>query len=134
MPVVRGDTVPLDPITGERTICCAFDVSGEESLVTIAQTEAETLIAEYESGINVHTQSTSRVMGLKDDEEPSKEDRNHIKRLGISIPYGRTDYGISKEFNITEEEAASLRQRFLQGMPEYAAKFEQLKQRIITAS
>lgn len=64
------------------------------------------LIEAFEKGIDIHSQTASRLFGVPPEEVTSNM-RRMAKTINFGIIYGMSDYGLSKELGIHKKEAAS---------------------------
>jgi DNA polymerase-1 len=64
------------------------------------------LIEAFERGIDIHSQTASKLFGVRP-EEVTPNMRRMAKTINFGIIYGMSDYGLSKELGIHKREAAS---------------------------
>lgn len=74
------------------------------------------MIADIESGMDIHRQTASEVFGIPQDEVTS-EQRNAAKSANFGLMYGRGANAIAQEYKIPKHQAEQLRKTFFQKYP-----------------
>jgi len=94
------------------------DYKGAELRVLAAMSGDMFLSHVFAEGRDLHDEVARHFFGANFDEQ----DRMKAKTINFGIPYGRSEYSIAEQFNITEEEARSLIQAWFERAPQ-AAEF-----------
>lgn len=81
-------------------VLLAFDYSQIELRVLAHLSEDEALIQAFHSGLDIHTQTASEVMGVPLD-LVTKEQRSAAKAVNFGIVYGMSSFGLSKGIHQT---------------------------------
>ncbi len=76
----------------------------------------EHLIEAFNSDIDVHTLTASRVFGVKID-EVTKDMRRKAKAVNFGIVYGQSKYGLAKNLNISNTQAQEFIDKYFESYP-----------------
>lgn len=79
----------------------------------------EHLIEAFNSNIDVHTLTASKVFGVPI-EEVTKDMRRKAKAVNFGIVYGQSKYGLAKSLNISNNEAGDFIDRYFDSYPKIA--------------
>lgn len=119
-------TVPIRTETGRKIrrafiaprgyLLLSSDYSQIELRILAHVTGDENLIDAFKRGEDIHT-STASFLWDKPKEEVSFEERRKAKVVNFGITYGMSPFGLSKELDITREEAASIIERYFSTYP-----------------
>ncbi len=96
-------------------IICA-DYSQIELRILAHFSEDENLIRTFERKEDIHSYTASLITG-KDVKDITPEERRKAKTVNFGICYGISPFGLSKELNVTPDEAASLIALFFANFP-----------------
>lgn len=96
-------------------IICA-DYSQIELRILAHFSEDDNLIKAFERGEDIHSYTASLITG-KDLKNITPEERRKAKTVNFGICYGISPFGLSKELNITPDEAAGLIALFFANFP-----------------
>ena len=88
----------------ENSLILSADYSQIELRLLAHVSEDENLLAAFNDGIDVHTQTASKVFGVTP-EDVTKEMRRKAKAVNFGIVYGQSKYGLAKSINVSVEEA-----------------------------
>ncbi len=92
------------------------DYSQVELRILAHLSEDEELISTFESGEDLHTKTAAEIFGAGKDEVDEKM-RDRAKRVNFGIVYGITEYGLSRDLGISQEEAKEYIDRFFNLYP-----------------
>ncbi len=81
------------------------------------------LIAAFEAGTDIHTETASRVFGV-DKKKVSGEQRAKAKMVSYGLAYGMEAYGLGQRLNIPTEEAAEILDAYFVAFPSVKAYME----------
>ncbi len=118
-------TVP----NGHKMITC--DYSGQELRVLAQITGDPALIDTFNKGKDMHLSTANDFFNLGIDEEDLyegspkiedlkefyKDERNKAKTINFGMAYGKGAYGFSQDFNISEEEAQDILDKYFAALP-----------------
>lgn len=104
-------------------IILSADYSQIELRLLAHVSDDENLIKAFNSGIDVHTLTASKVFGVKV-EDVTKEMRYKSKAVNFGIIYGQTRYGLAKGLNITPFEAQDFIDKYFKTYPKVKAYME----------
>ncbi|NLM07154.1 MAG: DNA polymerase I [Tissierellia bacterium] len=76
----------------------------------------ENMIAAFNDGIDIHTKTASEVFNVSID-EVTTEMRSRAKAVNFGIIYGISDYGLSRDLNISRAEAKEYIEGYLDNFP-----------------
>jgi DNA polymerase I len=97
-------------------ILCA-DYSQIELRILAALSRDDAMISAFTRGDDVHAIVASRIFGLGDSGEVTKEQRNRAKAVSYGIPYGISPSGLAQQLNIGKAEARDLITGFCAAYP-----------------
>lgn len=95
------------------------DYSQIEMRVMADASGDEHLINAFQSGVDFHTDTASKVYGVKAD-EITPEMRAHVKQMNYGLAYGLSAYGLSSRIGVSVSQATEL-------MEDYFATFGQVR-------
>lgn len=98
--------------SGYRMITC--DYSGQELRVLAHITGCEPMIKAFKEGADFH-QATADRFGV---------DRTKAKAINFGVAYGKSAYGFSQDWGVTEEEAQKFLDDYFESFPEIKSKIE----------
>lgn len=122
---IRQAFVPSDRA---NYLIMSADYSQIELRLLAHVSEDEHLIEAFNSGIDVHTLTASKVFELPI-EEVTKEMRYKAKAVNFGIVYGQSKYGLAKALKITPVEAENFINKYFETYPkinEYMSKMVEL--------
>jgi DNA polymerase I len=97
-------------------IMCA-DYSQIELRILAALSGDETMIAAFQSGIDIHSFVAARIFSVADESQVSSTQRSRAKAVSYGIPYGISVYGLSRELGSSLEQAKRLMDDFHRAFP-----------------
>ena len=114
---------------GYKMVTC--DYSGQEVAVMAEVSQDPTLVASLNNGYDMHLAIANQFYELgipteclnkthEDYDKYLKEfktERSRAKTITFGLAYGKGAYGFSKDFNIPEEEAQDIVDKYFEGMP-----------------
>lgn len=122
---IRQAFVPSDKT---NYLIMSADYSQIELRLLAHVSEDEHLIEAFNSGIDVHTLTASKVFEVPI-EEVTKEMRYKAKAVNFGIVYGQSKYGLAKALKITPAEAENFINKYFETYPkinEYMSKMVEL--------
>ena len=122
---IRQAFVPSDRA---NYLIMSADYSQIELRLLAHVSEDEHLIEAFNSGIDVHTLTASKVFEVPI-EEVTKEMRYKAKAVNFGIVYGQSKYGLAKALKITPAEAENFINKYFETYPkinEYMSKMVEL--------
>lgn len=122
---IRQAFVPSDRA---NYLIMSADYSQIELRLLAHVSEDEHLIEAFNSGIDVHTLTASKVFEVPI-EEVTKEMRYKAKAVNFGIVYGQSKYGLAKALKITPAEAGNFINKYFETYPkinEYMSKMVEL--------
>ena len=122
---IRQAFVPSD---SANYLIMSADYSQIELRLLAHVSEDEHLIEAFNSGIDVHTLTASKVFEVPI-EEVTKEMRYRAKAVNFGIVYGQSKYGLAKALKITPAEAENFINKYFETYPkinEYMSKMVEL--------
>lgn len=122
---IRQAFVPSDRA---NYLIMSADYSQIELRLLAHVSEDEHLIEAFNSGIDVHTLTASKVFDVPI-EEVTKEMRYKAKAVNFGIVYGQSKYGLAKALKITPAEAENFINKYFETYPkinEYMSKMVEL--------
>ncbi|MFN4245617.1 MAG: DNA polymerase I [Brevinematia bacterium] len=108
-------------ISEECKLLGSFDYSQIELRVLAHISNDETLIEQFHQGRDIHSETASKILGIKP-QELSPEHRRIGKTINFGIVYGISAYGLSKQLRITQSEASEIIEKYFstyRGIKEY---------------
>jgi DNA polymerase-1 len=100
----------------ENSLILSADYSQIELRLLAHVSEDENLLAAFNDGIDVHTQTASKVFGVTP-EDVTKEMRRKAKAVNFGIVYGQSKYGLAKSINVSVEEAEDFINKYFEHFP-----------------
>ena len=117
----RGYTISSLPVNSEI-------ISLENALSSGIVTEKEVRDAfakdTFNSGKDIHAETARHVFHINEDEVPSPL-RRKAKAVNFGIVYGISNWGLSKQINVSAKEADQIIQNFYDAYPEVASFLQQ---------
>lgn len=104
----------------EGTVMVNLDYSQNELRVAALLSGDEAMIADFNSGVDFHFRTASRVFA-KAPEVVTKLERRVAKIINFRTIFGGTDYGLAAMLKITEEKASEYSRAYFEGYPRLAA-------------
>lgn len=95
----------------------SFDYSQIELRVLAELSKDKTLIFAYREDKDLHDLTARKIFLKNDDEKVSREERSIAKVINFSILYGKTNFGLSKELNISVGDAAQYIKTYFEEYP-----------------
>lgn len=106
-----GKKVRTSFVAEEGNILGSFDYSQIELRVLAHISGDNVLINQFLEGRDIHSETASKVLGLKQ-EEITSEHRRIGKTINFGIVYGISAYGLSKQLGISASEANEIIQKY----------------------
>lgn len=100
----------------EHNIILSADYSQIELRLLAHVSGDEHLIEAFNSDIDVHTLTASKVFGVKID-EVTKDMRRKAKAVNFGIVYGQSKYGLAKNLNISNNQAQEFIDKYFESYP-----------------
>ena len=100
----------------ENSLILSADYSQIELRLLAHISEDKNLIDDFNSGVDVHTMTASKVFGIAPD-EVSKDMRRKAKAVNFGIVYGQSRYGLAKNLGITPAEAQEFINKYFEHYP-----------------
>lgn len=100
----------------ENFLIMSADYSQIELRLLAHVSEDENLLAAFNEGIDVHTQTASKVFGVAPD-EVTKDMRRKAKAVNFGIVYGQSKYGLAKSINVSVNEAEEFINKYFEHFP-----------------
>lgn len=95
-------------------------------LRVLAHIAADEVLAKvFHDGRDVHTETSMRVFGIKEN-EVTRDHRRKAKVINYGILYGMGPFGFARRMGVTTEEAAAFIERYLSNFPGVSAWREQI--------
>ena len=110
---IRNAFCPQDK---EHYLMLSADYSQIELRLLAHVAGDEHLIEAFNSNIDVHTLTASKVFGVGID-EVTKEMRRKAKAVNFGIVYGQSKYGLAKSLNISNDEAGEFIDKYFESYP-----------------
>ncbi len=95
----------------------AADYSQVELRLLAAVADVKALKQAFAEGVDIHTSTASKVFGLPP-EQIDGNMRRHAKAINFGIVYGISQYGLSKQIDVTPAEAKAYIDAYFREMPE----------------
>lgn len=111
-------------IADEGKTLGSFDYSQIELRVLAHISEDEVLINQFYEGRDIHSETASKVLGLRPD-EVTPEHRRIGKTINFGIVYGISAYGLAKQLKTSTSEASKIIEKYFEtykGVREYIFK------------
>ncbi|MEO6457384.1 MAG: DNA polymerase I [Chloroflexia bacterium] len=90
---------------GEESVLLAADYSQIELRLLAHMAQDERLIAAFEAGLDIHAATAAEVMGVPL-EKVDPDSRRLAKTINFGVLYGMGSYGLARDSNLTQAEAA----------------------------
>ncbi len=100
----------------ENSVILSADYSQIELRLLAHVSGDEHLIQAFNEGIDVHTQTASKVFGVEPD-AVTKEMRRKAKAVNFGIVYGQSKYGLAKSIGVTPAEAQEFIDKYFEHFP-----------------
>lgn len=100
----------------ENNIILSADYSQIELRLLAHVSEDENLLNAFNEGIDVHTQTASKVFGVTP-EDVTKDMRRKAKAVNFGIVYGQSKYGLAKAISVTPKEAEEFINKYFEHFP-----------------
>ncbi len=110
---IRKAFVPKDK---DNYSILSADYSQIELRLLAHVSEDENLIEAFNSGIDVHTLTASKVFGVSV-ENVTKDMRTKAKAVNFGIVYGQSKYGLAKALKISAEDAGQFIEKYFETYP-----------------
>ncbi|MFT6069421.1 MAG: DNA polymerase-1 [Bacteriovoracaceae bacterium] len=108
-------------------ILLACDYSQVELRLLAHFSEDETMLEAFKTGIDIHSQTASEVMGIPL-EEVTSSDRSKAKAVNFGLMYGQSSFGLAKALKITRREAKEYITNYFQRFSSVKAYLDSLKE------
>ena len=108
----------------EEFLIMSADYSQIELRIMAAFSGDETMISAFNTGIDVHTQTASKVFHVGLDEVTS-EMRRKAKMINFGIIYGISSFGLGQRLKIPRKEAAQIIDEYFQSFPAVKSYMDQ---------
>ncbi|GGA81851.1 DNA polymerase I [Ornithinibacillus halotolerans] len=108
-------------------IMFAADYSQIELRVLAHIAKDEKLIAAFQTGQDIHTQTAMEVFHVSEDEVTS-DMRRQAKAVNFGIVYGISDFGLSQNLGITRKEAKQFIERYFESYPGVKSYMDEIVQ------
>jgi DNA polymerase-1 len=112
----------------EGHVFVSADYSQIELRVLAFLSEDESLIEAFLKGIDIHTQTASKLFDIPID-QVTHEQRQLGKRINFSILYGLTPYGLSKDLNISFNDARNYIEKYFAQYPQVSTWMKNIIER-----
>jgi DNA polymerase-1 len=103
-------------ITDPGRLLLSADYSQIELRVLAHLSRDEKLVAAFQAGRDIHTQTAAEVFGV-DDSLVSEEMRRRAKVINFGIIYGMSAFGLARQLGISRTEAAAYIDRYFERYP-----------------
>ena len=113
---IRNAFCPQDK---ENYLMLSADYSQIELRLLAHVADDEHLIEAFNSNVDVHTLTASKVFGVPI-EEVTKDMRRKAKAVNFGIVYGQSKYGLAKSLNISNDEAGKFIDKYFESYPKIA--------------
>jgi len=120
---IRRIFIPRAP--GRKIL--AFDYSQMQMRIICHFSLDKNLIEVFNLGSDIHTATASKMFKVPV-EQVSKENRNAAKAVNFGIVFGLTSFGLAKKLNISEDEAATFIDDYMDTFPGVRDWIEQTKE------
>ena len=102
----------------------SYDYSQIELRLLANFSHCQKLIDTFNSGKDIHAETARHVFHINEDEVPSPL-RRKAKAVNFGIVYGISNWGLSKQINVSAKEADQIIQNFYDAYPEVASFLQQ---------
>jgi DNA polymerase-1 len=124
-PGYRESFIPEDDF-----VWVSADYSQQEYRLTGGVSKEPKIIEAYLAGLDMHT-ATAAVIYHKHPSEVTKAERSVGKGVNFSLLYGSTEWGLSRNLNISVEEAKEIIEKFRSGYPILMAFKDEVEKQIL---
>lgn len=100
----------------ENSVILSADYSQIELRLLAHVSKDEHLLTAFNEGIDVHTQTASKVFGVAPD-EVTKDMRRKAKAVNFGIVYGQSKYGLAKSISVSVKEAEEFIDKYFESFP-----------------
>jgi len=100
----------------EKYILLSADYSQIELRIIAHISQDAGMIADFKSGLDIHTATAAKVYGINP-EEVTKEMRRNAKTVNFGIIYGISAFGLSERLSIPRKEASDIIQQYFTKYP-----------------
>ncbi len=100
----------------ENSVILSADYSQIELRLLAHVSGDEHLLKAFNDGVDVHTQTASKVFGVKP-EEVTKEMRRKAKAVNFGIVYGQSKYGLAKAIGVKAADAQMFIDKYFEHFP-----------------
>jgi len=100
----------------ENSLIVSADYSQIELRLLAHVSEDANLLEAFNEGIDVHTQTASKVFGVAPN-EVTKDMRRKAKAVNFGIVYGQSKYGLAKSISVTPKEAETFIDKYFEHFP-----------------
>ncbi len=108
----------------EDRILIDADYSQIELRLLAEYSKCQTLIDAFKNGEDIHTDTASRVFGVKK-EDVTKDMRRSAKAVNFGIIYGISDYGLAENLKISPKTAGEYIKKYFETYPEVKKYMEE---------
>ncbi len=106
----------------------ASDYSQIELRIMAHLSQDSGLLSAFAEGLDVHSATAAEVFGV-DLSKVTKEQRRHAKAVNFGLIYGMSRFGLAKQLNINNDEAASYIDTYFARYPEVGIYMEATKEK-----
>ncbi len=99
--------------TGEDWLLLAADYSQVELRVLAEISNDKELKSAFKEGLDIHTETASKIFAVSA-EDVTANMRRHAKVINFGIAYGMSSYGLSRDLNISRDEAAEYIEKYFE--------------------
>lgn len=117
---IRKAFVPRGP----EFLIMSADYSQIELRIMAAFSGDETMLEAFNNGVDIHTQTASKVFHVGLD-EVTGEMRRQAKTINFGIIYGISSFGLSQRLKISRKEAGQIIEEYFAGFPAVRAYIDQ---------
>ena len=100
----------------ENSLILSADYSQIELRLLAHVSEDKNLLDAFNSGIDIHTATASKVFGVST-ENVTKDMRRKAKAVNFGIVYGQSKYGLAKNLNISNNDAQDFIDKYFEHYP-----------------
>lgn len=107
-------------------VLIAADYSQIELRILAHQSEDEHLIDAFQKGLDIHRVSAAKIF-RRTEEEISPEQRRSAKTINFGLIYGMSSFSLSKQLNISLQEAKNWTEEYFEQFPKIQSYMEKIK-------
>jgi len=100
----------------ENFILLSADYSQIELRIVASISGDQSMIADFQSGLDIHTATASKIYHIHPD-QVSKEMRRNAKAVNFGIIYGMSAFGLSERLNISRKEGSEVIRQYFEQYP-----------------